>query len=1340
MFKRAHSSTFFQYRSEYCFLTRLHLFLLSALVFTTSIIAQSTYPFVHYNDENGLSNNYISAIYQDSKGFIWIGTQYGLNKFDGHNFTIYTSKSKDTTSLKANWVLSIAEAKDSTLWIGTYKGGLNKFDPVKEVFTAYMATKDSTSIQSDIVNKVKCDSRGRIWIGTPKGISQFIPKNNKFKKFTTANTAAIEEDTAGHIWIVTAGKLMYFDELAQHFKPVNYPIEKKVTSIIADKEKGLWVLLDNNYLIRLDTDNDLMQLHTIDSLKYTQFTEKTIFNTFSTQPVIFTPDKQNIIEFISEEDKLLTITEDRQNNIWLGTESGIKFWSPYTDRFGNDRFNKDVSNIYTRNLLLDGDYLWYIEKETLYKWNILEKGNSPIRILDGCSGLFQSKDRTIYTYSKNPGRLYKVDPDTHKTKSFYLGVSNNIFSMAEDKNNRIWIGVWGILSCFDPEKEEFVLKFEVNEQYGLTSTDFLNLLVDDGGNLWMGDLTKGLFFLPQAHQIKREEEAGFTNYDHQPDNPNSLSSNLVQALHKDNTGNIWVGTDSGLNKFNPKNENFQRFSKEDGLTNDKIITMTSDTSNRLWIGTSGGLFCLNISKNNFQKFTTEDGLHSNAFRLTAVFRSLDNTLLFGTEKGIQIFHPDNIFKDITYNIPVYLTELQINGALQSIHTPPDSLLSKHISFTKELTLKPHHNTVTFRFAALHYFLPEKTEYFYWLEGFHSTLQYAGKANEITFGDLPPGAYTLKIEAVREDLGWKATANPLTITVLKPWWKSWWAYLLYSIAFISLVTIGFVFRSQRLKTVQKKAAQLQELTRIKNESFDNITHELRSPLANILGMNKQIVTPGQLSHEYIATIIEKNGRTLLYRINQLLDLTKSETGKLSVSYIQGDIITYLDAIIKRFYPLAAAKNIKLHFESEWEVESLTMDYDPDKLLSIIANLLTNALKYTQEKGKVTLHAGIIKKRDKKILQLKVKDTGIGIPADKIPYIFDRFYQVNTTNQIHKGTGIGLALAKEFTELMKGTISVKSQVDKGSEFTVRLPISYSASTPGAPDEDTVKEKLTLYTLGIHQTSNRKKEYSVVTDMPIVLIIEDDPDMGEVLHAFLRDTYSLQFAANGKEGIAKAIDFIPDIILSDVVMPEKNGFEVCEAIKKDKRTSHIPVILLTAMADENTKYEGLERGAYHFLTKPVDKKELLVKLRNLLEHRNRIKRRYSVFAPPARAEDKNFQREVHFMQEFKQKVAENYHKTAFGAEPLAALLNMTRDQLYRKFKALTDEYTPAAYIKTFRLNKAKELLITTDSYSYTISEIAFSVGYGDLPAFTRAFKRTFGMSPGSFRKNYHNSQKDD
>ncbi|MEM9687213.1 MAG: ATP-binding protein [Bacteroidota bacterium] len=565
-------------------------------------------------------------------------------------------------------------------------------------------------------------------------------------------------------------------------------------------------------------------------------------------------------------------------------------------------------------------------------------------------------------------------------------------------------------------------------------------------------------------------------------------------------------------------------------------------------------------------------------------------------------------------------------------------------------------------------------------------------------------------------------------------------MLYSIAFISLVTIGFIFRSQRLKTVQKKAAQLQELTRIKNESFDNITHELRSPLANILGMNKQIITPGQLSHDYIATIIEKNGRTLLYRINQLLDLTKSETGKLSLSYIQGDIITYLDAIIKRFYPLAAAKNIKLHFESEWEVESLTMDYDPDKLLSIIANLLTNALKYTQEKGKVTLHAGIVKKRDKKILQLKVKDTGIGIPADKIPYIFDRFYQVNTTNQIHKGTGIGLALAKEFTELMKGTISVKSEVDKGTEFTVRLPISYSASTSGAPGEDTVKEKLTLYALGIHQPSNRKKEYSVVTDMPIVLIIEDDPDMGEVLHAFLRDTYSLQFAANGKEGIAKAIDFIPDIILSDVVMPEKNGFEVCEAIKEDKRTSHIPVILLTAMADENTKYEGLERGAYHFLTKPVDKKELLVKLRNLLEHRNRIKKRYSIFAPPARAEDKNFQREVHFMQEFKQKVAENYHKTAFGAEPLAALLNMTRDQLYRKFKALTDEYTPAAYIKTFRLNKAKELLITTDSYSYTISEIAFKVGYGDLPAFTRAFKRTFGMSPGSFRKSYHNSQKDD
>ncbi len=542
------------------------------------------------------------------------------------------------------------------------------------------------------------------------------------------------------------------------------------------------------------------------------------------------------------------------------------------------------------------------------------------------------------------------------------------------------------------------------------------------------------------------------------------------------------------------------------------------------------------------------------------------------------------------------------------------------------------------------------------------------------------------------------------------------------------------RSQLIK--EKKTAEelsqmnekLQSLDEMKSHFFTNISHEFRTPLTIINGMVDQIKNKPDLWLEKGTKMIKANASNLLNLVNQILDLKKLESGSQQLNLSQGDVIQYLRYIAESHQNYAENEGLHLHFLSS--ENSLIMDYDPDKLLRIISNLLSNAVKNTPSGQHIYFQLEQKLNSEEPLLEIRIKDTGIGIPENQLSDIFERFYQVDhpidqEENYKVSGTGIGLALTKELVKLMDGKIEVSSEVGKGTTFTVSLPIRKNAtymaiSTPTPPLVTSYAEKEISPELTHIENSFGK-------ELPTLLIVEDNTDVVQFLIACLQDEYQLEIARNGQEGINQAIALVPDLIVSDVMMPKKDGFELCKILKEDERTSHIPIILLTAKVDMESKISGLEKGADDYLTKPFEGQELLVRLRNLLALRKKLQQRYSSIDADFTSIDQTTDVEDAFLLKIKQFVEENISDDSFGNIQLARKMNLSESQLYRKIKALTDKST-AIFIRSIRLHKGKELLQSTD---LTVSEIAYEVGFTNLPHFSRSFSKEFGKSPNAIRK---------
>ncbi|MEL6660143.1 MAG: ATP-binding protein [Bacteroidota bacterium] len=828
--------------------------------------------------------------------------------------------------------------------------------------------------------------------------------------------------------------------------------------------------------------------------------------------------------------------------------------------------------------------------------------------------------------------------------------------------------------------------------------------------------------------------------------PPFLDSRFM-CMEEDEQGRLWLGTYlGGLHIYDPETGTLKTLNSQQGLANNTVVSITTDDQGDRWLGTYNGVSLVSSNGDLIRNIYETDGLINRECNRYSNLKAHDGTILIGTIDGLNIIDPLKVKQQLRRNeaLKIYLTSISYYHS--SIGR--DSLREYQLNALETIQLPASKRNLSLRFATSNYVNAAENQYAYMLEGIDENWIKLGTQARLDLNNLPAGKYRLLIKG-SDGLGnW--TKDPLGISIhaREHFYRQSWFYILIVLLLGGLAGLWISRLRSLVKTatqkiakdkavIEQQAEELKELDQSKSRFFTNISHEFRTPLTIISGMANQIEQQPKQWAQKGAKMIKRNSNNLLRLINQILDLRQLESSAMEVQYIQGDVVEFLRYISESFEPYTNSKGVSLHFLSAISV--LVMDYDPDKLMKVTANLLSNAIKYTPDGKDIYLHLDQKMAGERQLLQIRVEDTGAGIPEDQLPLIFDRFFKADQELTSPKpGSGIGLALTKELIELLGGEIHVNSSVNKGTTFTILLPVTNTApiESSGILEEDNSNEELASLAYPadwLRQSETQMNSVSFLSDSKqpkaetTILIAEDNKDVQEYLRSCLEDLYKIEVAENGAIGIDQAFQTIPDIVITDLLMPEKNGYELTNALKADERTNHIPIIMLTSSVDLSSKITGLEQGADVYLTKPFTPQEIRLQLRNLLEMRRKLQEKYA-FTPENTPNIRKQEAPLNpFLQKFVALIEKHLSDTDYGMPQISRALAMSRSQIFRKIKALTG-HAPTDYIRNFRLHKGRELLLNTD---LTISEIAYDVGFSSLSYFSRAFSDVYGISPGSLRK---------
>ncbi|MGK2861629.1 MAG: ATP-binding protein, partial [Chitinophagaceae bacterium] len=923
----------------------------------------------------------------------------------------------------------------------------------------------------------------------------------------------------------------------------------------------------------------------------------------------------------------------------------------------------------------------------------------------------------------------------------------------EDSKGHIWLmGFGGRCIVLDPKTgQQTKLTFDTDlANPMLKSAEFTTLYEDAAGTIWLGS-EYGLTKVKYDHSSVSPPLVVW--YKANATDTTALNYSHVTCIVDDaiDHNQLWVATKGGgLNRLDKTTGQFIHITTRDGLCNNVVYGILTDANGNLWGSTNNGIFCL-LSKGKdksgywqFRHFTKAAGLQDNEFNTGAYAKLANGLLAFGGVNGLNIFDPTEVLMD-SFSNNIFITNILIGN---NVVQPNDKtkILNQSIEYTKSITLKNTQNFFTLEFSALDLRAPEQNRYRYQLEGIDENWIENGNRRNVTYSHLPYGTYVFKVQGSNSLGSWSDKIAELKIKILPPWWQSWWAYLIYIIGAAFVLKSFFTFRINRAKLQSElvyehqEAKRIRELDTLKTQLYANITHEFRTPLTVILGMTNQIKNNPE---NYLASgldMIARNGNNLLKLVNEMLDLSKLESGKMTLQLKNADFISFLRYNVESFQSLAATEHKQFHFLSD--SDELIWAFDAEKMRQIITNLFSNALKFTPAHGNVYVsvsHDTGTSQTERKLV-LSIKDTGIGIPENQIAHIFDRFYQLdNSQTRKAEGTGIGLALTKELVKLMNGTIEAKSPpvgATRGTEFILHFPISTITDADSEPiyiPSYKVQESMPINSDDASPGFLDTNTYD--SENPLILLVEDNADVVAYTASCLQE-YKVVVGKDGIEGYDIAIDAIPDLIITDVMMPYMDGFEMCDKLRSDERTSHIPVIMLTAKADIASKLEGIEKGADAYLEKPFHKEELLLRIKKLLEQRKLLQQYYSrqigivsyeeekTKTVPASGPIANIENE--FIKKMREVVEANFSNSAFSVEKLCKLVFMSHSQLHRKLEALID-CSPNQFIRMVRLNKAKELLLNP---SNSISVVALESGYNDPSYFARIFKQETGLTPQEWR----------
>jgi len=1102
----------------------------------------------------------------------------------------------------------------------------------------------------------------------------------------------IESRDKQHLWISTVWGLNRFNKQTSEVRRFLYDSNNPYSL----GYNMLWHLyLDNTDMLWIGTDNAGVNVLNLND----------------------TPLSFHSIGGSGQEDNQYTATvfcEDVNKNFWIGTFDG-GLWKydhkNFIDRFLlNTGSTNKTSGTSIFSLCYDSE-------------NILWAGTS---------------NGDLYKYHNHEFAGYRIRLEEGQKET------SSVIEIMEDQSGRIWIGT--IAGLYYLEKTSGVIETIATES--LNSAVIRSICEDKQGALWIGTHGEGLYRLDKEDR----EVLGFKNFQNEPDNPGSISSNTVMSVYEDYSGNIWIATIQGLNKYNPNQDNFETYGIHNGLKAEYLYHIQGDKNSKLWITCSDGIIRFDpgtgISKlYEFGSDVSFQDIYPYSFYLSESGKIYVGGK-YGSERGYYTLD-QNKLNDNKHLPPVALTNFSVhNEVLIS-----DSIISAR----KNLKLDYDQNFFSFEFSALDYTNPAKNQYAYMLEGLDEKWTFCGNRRFANYTDLSPGRYKFRVKGSNNDGYWNENGTSINITIFRPPWKTWWAYMIYGAFLIGLI---YAWRKydlkrqglkQQLELEHLEAEKLKELDGMKSRFFANISHEFRTPLTLILSPLEKLKSKiiDQESAQDL-NIMQRNARQLQNLINQLLGLSKLESGKMKLQVREENIIKLVNGYVQSFESLANQKNIKLLFNSTQN--NIPIYIDQDKLEKILYNLLSNAFKFTGDGGRITVTVGSeqstvsnISTEDwrletagskDKYVEIRISDTGQGIPPKKLEHIFDRFYQSNDSyDKIQEGSGIGLALTKELVELHHGEIRVKSQPGKGTEFTVCLP----AGSEHYKTEEIIDEP------DINITDKHSEPYiehpgqellpdpdldiddRIKDSKPLILIVEDNDELRSYIRSYFIKDYHIMEAINGETGLEKAFEKIPNLVISDVMMPKMDGLEFCQRLKTDERTSHIPVILLTAKAAMEDKIEGLETGADDFLTKPFDPEELKVRIKNLIIQRNKLREQFFReldFAGQMTSKDiLSLDRE--FLQKAKKTVEDNLSDYDFSIEVFAQNMNLSRVQLHRKLKALIDQ-SAGEFLRMIRLNHAAGLI---RSKSGNITQIAYEVGFNNLSYFSKCFREQFGVLPSEY-----------
>ncbi len=1319
-----------------------------------------------------ISSSRCHDILEDSYGFMWLGGS-GLKKYNGYETKNY-SVNKDTFPNGMGRTYSLLEDSHGTIWIGTTLGlfrYVRKTDKIIPWF--YNELINRRGLNSKIISLYE-DSKGWIWMGGDDNI--FIITDTERKKFQTIEGMEFEpsyqfqtgvhrivENDEGRIFAgTTNGFWEILPDLSfKQYLPPEY--QDNIKSFrIPDVEKGkgdtLWLAgVDGLWIF--ETDKNKLSKMDISDMPFSSIREIFIDNkkelwVADTYQVYIRDSNYTVKKYpLNSNDKTIginVIKNDRFGNIWIG--AAFEVWKL-------EHAQNEMLPLYKigGDLIPNDNFFFRIMQDSLGGWWF--------RMLDGL-GYCPALGEEFKIVLRPPANAYSEEIKNFCTDTdgnvWVITLTNGLYLFPKGKKEYQHIDLGDSIRVASPIK---IISDQVNNRllwisskFGLCSVDRFTfeqkwyspskdipdlhrnsigaISQDEEGNIWHA-LNK-----MRGKNKTVEKVFGYFNpsenkfYTITKPSPENDFSGVLQS-RKINSNTIWVNTRRGVLIVDTKKKELKFINKRNGLPTNSASSVTPDLEGNVWY-TSGLKIC-KYDWEKFECFNANPNIDGFIYSASATLK--DGRLMFGGSEGLHVFDPKKLKKD-TVILKIYLTGFQVYNKRK--------YLGETYELVKKITLPFDEKTFSFEFAALHFTQTHLVKYEYILEGFDQEwISTNGDKRSIPYSNLSPGKYTFRVRAFNPD-GLPTTKNKnlnIELIILPPWYRETWAWCLWISLFIGLLFSFYYFQLKR-KLAQAEAHRFKELNHAKSRLYTNITHEFRTPLTVILGMAEQVKNdPSNWFNEGLK-LIRRNGKQLLSLVNQMLDLSKLESGNMPLHYIHGDVVAFLKYQAESLHSYSDSKDIRLHFLSK--PDRLEMDHDPEKLQNIVSNLLSNAIKFTPPGGDIYLQMEVHRDQEPggrgqegrarghenpngqhlaQSLSIQVKDTGEGISEKDLPHIFDRFYQVDASaTRRGGGTGIGLSLCKELVKLMGGEITAESELDKGSKFTVVLPVSHAHKNKQAEKVEAGLSALAATILPDEIRTPLRSDTISASKRPLVLLVEDNPDVITYLTSLLSGHYDIATATDGQAGIDRATELVPDLIVSDVMMPERDGFEVCEALKTDERTSHIPIILLTAKADQAARLEGLEHGADAYLAKPFHKEELLVRIEKLVELRRRLQERFArKGALLGISKIKVPTRDEVFVQRLIGIVEEYLSDENFGMPELCRQTAMSRTQLFRKLKAITGK-SGTRFIRTIRLEKARELLQQT---GLSVSEVAYRTGFGSPAYFSRVFGEEFGVMPSGVRK---------